>query len=408
MVRAAAGSRGEVAGEPADRASFVLTPRPGSGPDRASCSWRTRTSCPPTPPTGRCRRSPASSRTATSGAAAPSTSRTWSPPTPSPRGGWPPPAPRSTARSCTPARPTRRRARSAASAGSSSTAPTSSAPTTCSTKATGTSSSAPAAACSCCRAARRARRSSASSCTARPGHGSVPLRSGNAVLAAARVVEALASHELPVVIDDSSQDLVQPARRGRPRCASVCATRRTARAALAELARRDVQLADMIEPLYGFAFSPTIVHSNSAAVNVFPTRVELSVDCRMLAGHDERRSSRGARRARPGGCRLGARVDQPSSAATPRRTPPRSRRHPHRARAPCARRRARQQPLRRLHRLPLAPRRLPGRCGLQFRAPHRGVYAEVTPRTTTSTSASSCATWLPGALRGAVARELLG
>ena len=43
----------------------------------------------------------------------------------------------------------------------------------------------------------------------------------------------------------------------------------------------------MIEPLYGFAFSPTIVQSNSVAVNVYPTRVELSVDCRMLAGHDE-------------------------------------------------------------------------------------------------------------------------
>jgi acetylornithine deacetylase/succinyl-diaminopimelate desuccinylase-like protein len=43
----------------------------------------------------------------------------------------------------------------------------------------------------------------------------------------------------------------------------------------------------MIEPLYGFAFSPTIVHSNSGAVNVYPTRVEVSVDCRMLAGHDE-------------------------------------------------------------------------------------------------------------------------
>ena len=43
----------------------------------------------------------------------------------------------------------------------------------------------------------------------------------------------------------------------------------------------------MIEPLYGFAFSPTMVQSNSAAVNVFPTRVVLGVDCRMLAGHDE-------------------------------------------------------------------------------------------------------------------------
>ena len=43
----------------------------------------------------------------------------------------------------------------------------------------------------------------------------------------------------------------------------------------------------MIEPLYGFAFSPTIVTSNSAAVNVYPTVVQVSVDCRMLAGRDE-------------------------------------------------------------------------------------------------------------------------
>ena len=118
------------------------------------------------------------------------------------------------------------------------------------------------------------------------GHASVPLRSGNAVVAAARVVDALVSHELPLVIDGSSEALVRllvdsPALRERLRDPS------TAREALAELARRDVQLADMIEPLYGFAFSPTIVHSNSAAVNVYPTRVELSVDCRMLAGHGE-------------------------------------------------------------------------------------------------------------------------
>jgi acetylornithine deacetylase/succinyl-diaminopimelate desuccinylase-like protein len=118
------------------------------------------------------------------------------------------------------------------------------------------------------------------------GHASVPLRSGNAVVGAARVVDALVSHELPLVIDGSSAELVRllvdaPALRERLR------DPRTARAALADLARRDVQLADMIEPLYGFAFSPTIVHSNSVAVNVYPTRVEVSVDCRMLAGHDE-------------------------------------------------------------------------------------------------------------------------
>lgn len=118
------------------------------------------------------------------------------------------------------------------------------------------------------------------------GHASVPLRSGNAVVGAARVVDALISHELPLVVDGSSEELVRllvdaPALRERLRDPN------TARAALVELARRDVQLADMIEPLYGFAFSPTIVHSNSVAVNVYPTRVELSVDCRMLAGHDE-------------------------------------------------------------------------------------------------------------------------
>lgn len=41
------------------------------------------------------------------------------------------------------------------------------------------------------------------------GHGSVPLRPGNAVLAAARIVEAPAAHELPVVIDESSRDLAE-------------------------------------------------------------------------------------------------------------------------------------------------------------------------------------------------------
>ncbi|MEI6727036.1 MAG: M20/M25/M40 family metallo-hydrolase, partial [Actinomycetes bacterium] len=118
------------------------------------------------------------------------------------------------------------------------------------------------------------------------GHASVPLRRGNAVVGAARIVEALVAHELPLVVDGSSRELVEllvddPELRARLRDPDAV------RAALAELARRDGRLADMIEPLYGFAFSPTIVHSNSVAVNVYPTRVELCVDCRMLAGHGE-------------------------------------------------------------------------------------------------------------------------
>lgn len=119
------------------------------------------------------------------------------------------------------------------------------------------------------------------------GHASVPLRGGNAVIGAAHVVEALAAFELPIVVDGSSAGLVEllvddPGLRTRLRDPA------RAREALRELAARDPGLADMIEPLYGSAFSPTIVRGNSEAVNVYPTRVEICVDCRMLAGHDER------------------------------------------------------------------------------------------------------------------------
>lgn len=118
------------------------------------------------------------------------------------------------------------------------------------------------------------------------GHASVPLRAGNAVLGAARVAEALAAHRAPLVIDGGSADLVEllvddPGLRARLREPS------SARAALVELAELDAGLADLIEPLYGFSFSPTVVHSSSDAVNVYPSRVELCVDCRTLAGRGE-------------------------------------------------------------------------------------------------------------------------
>lgn len=120
----------------------------------------------------------------------------------------------------------------------------------------------------------------------RPGHGSIPRRHDNAVLDAARVVEALLAHELPVVIEESSRDVVEllvadAELRERLRDAG------RARAALTDLARRHPDLKDMIEPLYGFGFSTTMVQSNSSSVNVFSTEVLLGVDCRMLSGHDE-------------------------------------------------------------------------------------------------------------------------
>ena len=70
------------------------------------------------------------------------------------------------------------------------------------------------------------------------GHASVPLRRGNAVVAAAQVVEALVAHELPVVVDESSRELVEllverprPARPpARPRRRARRARRARARA----------------------------------------------------------------------------------------------------------------------------------------------------------------------------------
>jgi acetylornithine deacetylase/succinyl-diaminopimelate desuccinylase-like protein len=88
-----------------------------------------------------------------------------------------------------------------------------------------------------------------------------------------------------VVVDEVSEDLV----RVLVDDADVRARLRdpaSVRAALAELVQSDVEAADMLEPLYGFSFSTTMVACNSTAVNVFPSRVVLGVDCRPLAGQD--------------------------------------------------------------------------------------------------------------------------
>lgn len=119
------------------------------------------------------------------------------------------------------------------------------------------------------------------------GHASVPRRDGNAVVAAAHVVAALAAHETPVVVDDGSAALVR-ALVDDPGLARRLRDPAAARAALTELERRDPVAADLVTPLYGFGFAPTVVRSNSVAVNVYPSRVEVDVDCRTLPGRDER------------------------------------------------------------------------------------------------------------------------
>jgi acetylornithine deacetylase/succinyl-diaminopimelate desuccinylase-like protein len=118
------------------------------------------------------------------------------------------------------------------------------------------------------------------------GHASVPLRRGNAVVSAAELIRALHAYRPKVSLATVSPEYIEL-------LVSDAGLRRrlldetTARAALDELGARDEHLARLIEPLYGITLSPTIVHSSSTAVNVFPQTVELFVDCRMPAGRTE-------------------------------------------------------------------------------------------------------------------------
>lgn len=118
------------------------------------------------------------------------------------------------------------------------------------------------------------------------GHASVPLRHGNAVVDAAGIIRALHDYRPTVSLAGVSPEYVELLVRDedlRRRLLDVT----TARAALEELHARDEMLGRLLEPLYGVTFSPTIVHSSSEAVNVFPQTVQLSVDCRMPAGQTE-------------------------------------------------------------------------------------------------------------------------
>lgn len=120
----------------------------------------------------------------------------------------------------------------------------------------------------------------------RAGHGSLPPRHDNAVLAAARIIAALESYERQALVEEQSRDLVALLV-DDPRMRDDLREPSRAAAALFRLAQEHPDLADMIEPLYGFAFSPTVVECNSSSVNVVPSEVVISVDCRMLADHHE-------------------------------------------------------------------------------------------------------------------------
>jgi len=118
------------------------------------------------------------------------------------------------------------------------------------------------------------------------GHASVPLYRGNAVVAAAQVVQALYEYQADVHLETLPADYVRLLVTDEALCRRLLDAQ-TARAGLAELHERDDTVARLLEPHYGLTFSPTIVHSSSEAINVFPEQVVVTVDCRTLAGRGE-------------------------------------------------------------------------------------------------------------------------
>lgn len=118
------------------------------------------------------------------------------------------------------------------------------------------------------------------------GHASVPLRDGNAVVAAADVIRALHEYRPRLTLEHVSREYVE-AMVEDPEMSRRLLDEATAREALVALGERDQRLARLLEPLYGITLAPTVVHSSSVAVNVYPQEVRLDVDCRTLAGHSE-------------------------------------------------------------------------------------------------------------------------
>jgi acetylornithine deacetylase/succinyl-diaminopimelate desuccinylase-like protein len=115
----------------------------------------------------------------------------------------------------------------------------------------------------------------------RAGHGSVPLHRDNAIHGLAHVIGAFERYEpevstarLPAAFIDRA--VADPGLRERLKDPV------SARAALRDLAAVDAAVAATIEPVLGLTFSPTIVRAGGAAVNVIPSRAQVTVDCRLL------------------------------------------------------------------------------------------------------------------------------
>ncbi|MFA4965267.1 MAG: M20/M25/M40 family metallo-hydrolase [Thermoleophilia bacterium] len=114
----------------------------------------------------------------------------------------------------------------------------------------------------------------------RGGHASVPERDHSAVIDLARAVVALGLHDPPVTVSATTADLIE-ALVTDPGLRTRLTDPATARAAGAELRRRDPEVASLVEPLFGATFTPTVLAAGQV-VNVIPTHATALIDCRIL------------------------------------------------------------------------------------------------------------------------------
>jgi acetylornithine deacetylase/succinyl-diaminopimelate desuccinylase-like protein len=107
----------------------------------------------------------------------------------------------------------------------------------------------------------------------RSGHASMPGIADNALVKAARLVERLGGYRPPPRLEPEVTAFLDAVGAGAP----------GAGAALA--AARDVHplLADLVEPLLGLTFSPTMIHASDKR-NVIPALCDVVVDCRLPPG----------------------------------------------------------------------------------------------------------------------------
>jgi acetylornithine deacetylase/succinyl-diaminopimelate desuccinylase-like protein len=107
----------------------------------------------------------------------------------------------------------------------------------------------------------------------RSGHASTPAIADNALVKAARLIEALAEHRPEAAIGPEVAGFLDVVLGERPPAAEV----------LERLRAFDPFAAELVEPLLAFTLAPTMI-SASESRNVIPATCDVTVDCRILAG----------------------------------------------------------------------------------------------------------------------------